>query len=132
MFTTMITSVRASIYAQGGSCMRGDASVGLERTTSRPRLLRGLPPVSTQSPILTGLGQSPVATRDHFLAFLTGSASHSKLAATHRKQRMATSLTGSRITQLRSRIAAPFPQYSILTSLQDQASLFYCGQSQCR
>ena len=132
MFTTMITSVRASIYAQGGSHMHGDAGSGREKTKARPRLLRGLPPVSTQSPILTGLDQSPVATRDHFLAFLTGSASHSKLAATRRKQRMAPSLPGSRIAHLRSGIAARFPQYSLLTSLQDQARLCYCGQSQGR
>ncbi len=112
--------------------MHGYAGVGREKTKARPRLLRGLPSVSTQSPILTGLDQSPLATREHFLAFLTGSASHSKSAATHRKQRMASSLTGSRIAHLRSGIAALFPQSSILTSLQDQARLCYCGQSQCR
>ena len=132
MFTTMITSVMASIYAQGGSHMHGDAGVEREKTKAQPRLRRGRLSASTQSPTLTGLDQSPVATRDHFLALLTGSASHSKLAATHRKQRMAPSLTGSRIAQLRSRIAALFPQSSILTSLQDQARLCYCGQSQCR
>ena len=112
--------------------MHGDAGVEREKTKAQPRLRQGRLSASTQSPILTGLDQSPVATRDHFLARLTVSGSHSKLAATHRKQRMAPSLTGSRIAQLRSRIAALFPQSSILTSLQDQARLCYCGQSQGR
>ncbi len=60
--------------------MRGDASVGREKTKAQPRLRQGGLPASTQSPILTGLDQSPVATRDHFLAFLTGSASRFKIA----------------------------------------------------
>src|ERR1700678_3109286 len=81
--------------------MHGDAGVGREKTKAQPRLRRGRLSASTQSPTLTGLDQSPVATRDHFLAFLTGSASHSKLAATPRKKRMAPSLPGSRIAHLR-------------------------------
>jgi hypothetical protein len=112
--------------------MHADAGVGREKTKAQPRLLRGFFTASTPSPILSGFDQGSVNIHRRFLSFLTETGSHSELAVTHRKQSIGSILTETRIAHLRSRNYPTFCQCALLTSLQDQARLCYCGHSQCR
>ncbi len=103
--------------------MQHGAGVGRRKAKPQPCLIRDSLPDSTPSRIPNVLDQVPMATRYHFLTFLTGSVLRTEMAVTHSKQTTGTFLTGSRIARLRFRNNALFRQSSLLSSLQDSARL---------
>ena len=103
--------------------MHNGGAVGRRKAKPQPCLIRSSLSASTPSQIPNGVDRVPMATRYHFLAFLTGSGLQTEMAVTHSKQTTGTFLTGSRIARWRSRNTTLFCPSFLLTGLQDSARL---------